>query len=81
MTTLSLRLPESLHRGGKELVQRKGISINQFITIAIAEKLSALLTEAYLQERANRGNHEDYLAALAQVPEVEPEAYDKLEAQ
>lgn len=81
MTTLSLRLPESLHRGVKEVVQKEGISINQFITIAIAEKLSALLTEEYLQERAKHGNREDYLAALAQVPDAEPEAYDKLEAQ
>lgn len=78
MTTLSLRLPESLHQGLKTMVQRDGISINQFITIAVAEKLSALLTEEYLAARAARGNHTDYLAALAQVPDVEPETYDLL---
>jgi hypothetical protein len=80
MTTLSLRLPESLHQGLKSMVQREGISINQFITIAIAEKLSALLTEEYLAARAARGNRTTYLAALAQVPDVEPEEYDRLPA-
>lgn len=78
MSTLSLRLPESLHKSVKEMVQREGISINQFITIAVAEKLSALLTEEYLQERAKRGSREAYLAALAEVPDTEPEEFDRL---
>lgn len=78
MSTLSLRLPESLHRGVRDMVQREGISINQFITLAVAEKLSALLTEEYLQERAQRGSRERYLAALAQVPDIEPDEQDRL---
>ena len=78
MSTLSLRLPESLHRGVKDVVQREGISINQFITVAVAEKLSALLTEEYLQKRAARGSREAYLAALAEVPDGEPEEFDRL---
>ena len=77
MTTLSLRLPESLHRGLRDVAQREGISINQFITLAVAEKLSALLTETDLQERAKRGNRKKYLSALSRVPDVEPEAYDQ----
>lgn len=81
MTTLSLRLPESLHQGLKYAVLQDGISINQFITIAVAEKLSALLTEKYLAERAVKGEHTDYLAALSQVPDVEPERYDRLPLQ
>ncbi len=80
MTTLSLRLPKSLHQGLKSIVQREGISINQFITIAVAEKLSALLTEEYLAVRAVRGDQATYLAALAQVPDIEPEEYDQLPA-
>ncbi len=62
----------------KDIVKREGISMNQFITIAIAEKLSALMTEEYLAARAERGTQANYLAALAQVPDVEPEAYDRL---
>jgi hypothetical protein len=79
VTTLSLRLPESLHRTLRERVQREGISINQFITIAVAEKLSALMTEEYLQERASRGSRANYLTALAQVPANEPDEWDRIE--
>ena len=72
MSTLRLKLPESLHEGVRELARREGISINQFITLAVAEKLSALMTEEYLQERAQRGSRAKYEAALAQVPDVTP---------
>ena len=78
MSTLSLRLPDSLHKGVKELASREGISINQFVATAVAEKMSALMTEEYLQERALRASRERYEAALAEVPDVEPEEYDRL---
>jgi hypothetical protein len=51
--------------------------MNQFITLAVAEKMSALMTEEYLAERANRGRREKYEAVLAKVPDVEPEEYDQ----
>jgi hypothetical protein len=77
MSTLSLRLPESLHKKVKELAREEGISINQFIATAVAEKMSALLTEEYLEERARRGSRERYDAALAQVADVEPDEWDR----
>jgi predicted HicB family RNase H-like nuclease len=43
MSVLSLRLPESLHEKARELAEREGISLNQFIALAVAEKMSALL--------------------------------------
>jgi hypothetical protein len=78
MSTLSLRLPESLHRKVKELAREEGISINQFVATAVAEKMSALLTEEYLEERARRGSRERYDAALAQVADVKPDEWDRL---
>ena len=77
MSTLSLRLPESLHRQVKELAREEGISINQFVATAVAEKMSALLTEEYLSKRARRGSRERYDAALAEVPDVEPDEWDE----
>ena len=44
MGILSVRLPESLHQGVRELAQREGISINQFIATAVAEKLATLMS-------------------------------------
>lgn len=78
MSTLSLRLPNSLHKQARELARQEGISINQLVTTALAEKLSALMTVEYLEERAARGSREKFEAVLAKVPDVEPEDYDKL---
>lgn len=78
MSTLSLRLPDYLHETVRELAKKEGISINQFITLAVAEKMSALMTEDYLEQRAQRGSRAKYEAVLAKVPDAEPEPYDKL---
>jgi hypothetical protein len=78
MTTLSLRLPDSLHKGMKDIVTQEGISINQFIATAVAEKMSALMTEEYLSERARRASRKKFDAALAQVPDAEPAESDRI---
>ena len=71
MSTLSLRLPESLHRRLGEMAAREGVSINQLISSAVAEKMAALLTEEYLAARAARGGRARFLAAVAKVPDAE----------
>ena len=77
MSALSIRLPESLHERVRELAKREGISINQLVATALAEKMSALMTAEYLEARARRGNREKYQAALDSVPEVEPDEEDR----
>jgi predicted transcriptional regulator len=80
MTALSLRLQTSLHRKLAEVAEREGISINQLINSAVAEKMSALLTEEYLATRAKRGSRRKFAAALSKVADVEPEERDRLPA-
>lgn len=78
MTTLSLRLPDSLHRQLRELARREGISMNQFISSAVGEKMAALMTEEYLGARAARGDRARFEEVLAKVPDEEPVAGDEL---
>lgn len=78
MSTLSVQIPNSLHTHLQELAEREGITVEQFIATAVAEKMAVLMTESYLKERAKRGSRAKYEAALAQVPDVEPEEDDKL---
>ena len=72
-TTLSLRLPNSIHRQLREYAEQDGISMNQFIATAVAEKLASLATMEYLEQRARRGSKDKFNAVLAKVPDVEPE--------
>lgn len=78
MSTLSLRLPESLHKHARRIAQDEGISVNQLISTALAEKLAALETETYISERAQRGDMKKFKAVLDKVPDVEPEPFDEI---
>lgn len=78
MSTLSLRIPESLHRKIKDLAEVEGISINQFLSSAAAEKMSALMTVSYLKTEAGKGNRSEFEEILDKVPSVEPEDPDRL---
>ncbi len=78
MSTLSLRLPDSLHNKIREFSKEEGISINQFITSAASEKISAFATLDYLEMRAKRADKKKFEKALSKVPNIEPEEYDRL---
>ncbi|HEV7922582.1 MAG TPA: toxin-antitoxin system HicB family antitoxin [Thermoanaerobaculia bacterium] len=78
MVALSLRLPASLHRKLGEIAEREGISINQLISSAVAEKMSALMTEEYLEGRAKRASRRKFEAVLAKVPDIEPDESDRI---
>jgi hypothetical protein len=80
MSIVQVQIPDSLYQSLSDLAGRDGISIDRFISTAIAEKLSALMTENYLKDRASRGNRTKYEAILAKVPDVEPEEYDRIPA-
>lgn len=79
MSTLSLRIPESLHKKIKDLAETEGISINQFLSSAAAEKMSALLTVDYLKNEAKKGKKQEFEEILRKVPAIEPESFDSLD--
>jgi len=78
MSTMSVRLPNSLHRQLRELAEREGVSMNQLISSAVGEKLASLLTVEYLRERGDRGSRSAYDRVLRRVPNVPPEEGDAL---
>jgi len=78
MSTLSIRLPESLHRRAKELAKKERVSVNQLVASALGEKIAALDAADYIQERAARGSQAKFRRALAKVPDGEPEPNDRL---
>jgi uncharacterized protein (DUF1778 family) len=78
MSTISLRLPRSIHERIKALAERDGTSINQFLATAAAEKVAALDAEEYLEARARRGARARFLDLVRKAPDVEPEPIDRL---
>jgi len=78
MGALSLRLPESIHRHIRDIAKAEGVSINQLISSAITEKISAIMTEEYLQKRADRANIKDMEAVLNKIADRKPLKGDEL---
>jgi predicted transcriptional regulator len=78
MSSVTVRLSDSLHSQLRAVAKKDKVSINQLINAAVAEKVSALMTEDYLEARAARGSREAFERAMMQVPHVAPEPYDAL---
>lgn len=78
MSTLSLRLPDSIHRHIKQIAEREGVSINQLISTAVTEKVSALLTDDYIRERAARADKKAFRRILKKVSKRKPLKGDEL---
>ena len=55
-SNFALRLQPSLLEEARKLAEQEGVAVNQLINVAVAEKLSALRTEAYFQERRERAD-------------------------
>ena len=76
MSTLSIRIPDSIHEVIKRMSKEDNISINQFIASAITEKVTAFETEDYLIKRGSLGSKKAFSKVLKKVPKVEPDKYD-----
>ncbi len=78
MSAISVRLPDSLHEKVRELAAQDNVTINQFVALALAEKVASMTTETYLNQRAERASRSRFEDALKQVPDIAPDEQDKL---
>jgi hypothetical protein len=78
MANYALRVPESLFAYARQVAEEENVSMNQFFVTAIAEKVSALKTEAYFRERGGRGDLADFDAWLAASPDQPADPGDEL---
>jgi predicted transcriptional regulator len=75
---MNIKLPDSLLKQAQELAEKEDVTLEQFISSALAEKMAAWRTVEYLKERAARGDRQKFQRALSKVPDVEPEVFDRL---
>lgn len=66
-SNFALRLQPSLLEEARKVADTEGVALNQFINVAVAEKLSALRTESYFRERAERANIPEALEILSRA--------------
>ena len=78
MSTMNIKVPNSLLKQAKEMAEQEDLTVEQLINSALAEKMAAWRTVEYLKERAARSDREKFERAMSKVPDVEPEAVDRL---
>ena len=78
MSSTNIELPDSLLKQARELAEKEGVPLEQFIASALAEKMAAWRTVEYLKERAARGDRLKFQSAMGKVADVEPEPVDRL---
>jgi predicted DNA-binding ribbon-helix-helix protein len=78
MSTMSLRLPDYLHNSIRNIADTEHISVNQLVTTAIAEKVSALATEKYLNDLAAKGSVQVFDTVMDKVKNRPPLPGDEI---
>ena len=78
MSTMSLRLPDYLHNSIRDIADNEHISVNQLVTTAIAEKVSALATEKYLNAMTAKGSAQVFDTVMAKVKNRPPLPGDEM---
>lgn len=71
----NVAVPEDLYAKAVELAEQEHVSVEQFVSSALADQLAG---RQYLEARAQRATRDRFLKALEHVPDVEPEENDRL---
>jgi hypothetical protein len=78
-STYPLRLPRSLKQEVERRAQEDGVSMNQFMATAVAEKLAAMNTATYFAERRTRANFKAFDRLMRRKGGEPPRDDDKLD--
>ena len=78
MSIIEVPLSDDIFLKIQEFSKKESISIDDFASSAIEEKLAFFSEEEYFRNRFGNKTKEDFLRALANVPDVEPAEYDRL---
>jgi len=78
MTAVHIQLPDALALKAREMAEHDGVSLDQFVSEAVAGKLSGWVAAGMLEQRAAKGSREKFLKALELIPNVPPEDRDRL---
>ena len=79
LSTYPLRLPTSLKAAVAEISKADGTSINQFVTMAVAEKVATMRTVEFFTERADRADLEAARRLLRREGGQPPEPEDRID--
>ena len=77
--TIPVELPPSLGNAARKLAEEDGVSLNQWVSLAVAQKISSVETaEAFFKRRSQGAEQVDFLEILRNAPDRTPSLGDEL---
>ena len=77
--TIPVKLPPSLGNAARKLAEEDGITLNQWVSLAVAQKISSVETaEAFFKRRSQGADQVDFVELLRNAPDRLPDPGDEL---
>jgi hypothetical protein len=73
--SVSINIPDEIYEQASRMAEVHHIAVDDIFVNAFSEQFAAW---QHVRERAARGDRDQFLAVLSEVPDVEPEAYDRI---
>jgi hypothetical protein len=78
-STYPVRLPPSIGNAARKLAEEDGVSLSQWVSIAVAQKISSVETaEAFFKRRSEGADQVDFLEILRNAPDRAPDPGDEI---
>ena len=78
MTAMNVMIPDDIRKQAEKVARNERLSLDEFMTLALVQRLSLSVPDPYLEERAKRGSVKRLREILSQAPDVPPEENDRL---
>lgn len=78
MSELKVEIPDSLYERVRKMADEEGLSVDQFISNAVAATISVLDTSDYLAKRVAKGDRDRFQAALKNFPDTPAREEDRI---
>ncbi|MGH1365358.1 MAG: toxin-antitoxin system HicB family antitoxin [Calditrichia bacterium] len=78
MGKLQLRLPDQIHKKVRKIAERESLSINQILVNSISNEIIRYESLRFFEDRSSGFKLDDFLKALEEIPDTEPDKRDRL---
>jgi len=78
MSTLRIKLPDSIRQRVEHFASEEGVSTDDFLATVITQRIAVAEADSYIRRRGSRGSAARMLDILKRVPDAEPESYDRI---
>jgi hypothetical protein len=78
MSSITITLPDSLQRRLQEIAEKDGVTVDEFVSTIVSQRIAVGEAQSLVQARAARGSGKRLVELLDSAPDVDPEPGDEL---